>query len=89
MPEKQRRFRGLHGALWKVCRNQEAYRGGTDTEGHEKPDCSCGCRWFVGLAAIGDWAVCACPSSPRAGLLTFEHMGCAQFKSGKSIDGMG
>jgi hypothetical protein len=28
-----------------------------------------------------DWGVCTNPQSPRAGLLTFEHMGCAFYAS--------
>jgi hypothetical protein len=28
-----------------------------------------------------DWGVCTNPKSPRAGLLTFEHMGCAFYAS--------
>jgi hypothetical protein len=27
-----------------------------------------------------DWGVCTEPQSPRAGLLTFEHMGCPHFE---------
>lgn len=38
-------------------------------------DCSAGCRWARKLKGeLGcDWVVCANPTSPRAGLLTFEH----------------
>jgi hypothetical protein len=45
-------------------------------------DCSCGCRWYHILAGRRghDWGVCACPESPRSGLLTFEHQGCPQFE---------
>lgn len=48
-------------------------------------DCSCGCRWAEWLkGAIGeDWCVCTNPASPRAGMLTFEHMaghGCFEAK---------
>ncbi len=43
-------------------------------------DCSCGCKWFLKLQAMPmDWGVCANPQSPRCGLLTFEHQGCAFF----------
>lgn len=46
------------------------------------PDCSCGCKWFLKLQALPmDWGVCANPLSPRCGLLTFEHQGCAFFTS--------
>jgi hypothetical protein len=67
-----------HEDLWKVCRDTEAYRQGTDTKQHELPDCSCGCKYFHPLEgeAGNDWGVCSCPKSPRVGLLTFEHMGC-------------
>ena len=53
------------------------------------PDCSCGCRYFAKITGeLGyDWGVCANPKSPRAGLLTFEHMGCKEFEGdGKSIE---
>ena len=45
-------------------------------------DCSGGCTWYHTLigAARRDWGVCANPSSPRSGLLTFEHQGCEQFE---------
>jgi hypothetical protein len=45
-------------------------------------DCSCNCRWFHELSGTRgmDWGVCANPKSPRAGLLTFEHMGCPQYE---------
>jgi hypothetical protein len=46
------------------------------------PDCSCGCRHFLPLEGRlrYDWGVCANPTSPRVGLLTFEHQGCRQFE---------
>ena len=39
-------------------------------------DCSCGCKWAAWLKGDmgSDWCVCTNPDSPRAGLLTFEHM---------------
>ncbi len=45
-------------------------------------DCSSGCRHFFKLAgeSASDWGVCASSDSPRAGLLTFEHQGCAAFE---------
>ena len=72
----------LHARLWKVCRDLVAYQNGTDTNNHELSDCSCGCEWFVQLRGKegNDWGVCTCQKSPRAGLLTFEHMGCSEFK---------
>lgn len=48
-----------------------------------QPDCSNGCRHFVKLAhdAAHQWGVCGNHLSPRAGMLTFEHQGCAAFES--------
>jgi DNA-directed RNA polymerase subunit H (RpoH/RPB5) len=72
----------MHDKLLKVVRTLE-----TDYEPHGKvestdSDCSCGCRHFVKLGsdAGNKWGVCANPESPRAGLLTFEHQGCAEFE---------
>ncbi len=72
-----------HEELWKICRDTEAYRQGTDTNQHELPDCSCGCKFFHPLAgeAGNDWGICSCLESPRAGLLTFEHMSCKCWKA--------
>lgn len=52
------------------------------TQDTDSPDCSSGCKFFLPLAgSLGnDWGVCACPRSPRAGLLTWEHMGCGEFR---------
>lgn len=72
----------MHDKLWKILRildtDYEPY-GNADREGS---DCSCGCRRFVKLAGdVGnDWGVCSNPESPRSGLLTFEHQGCAAFE---------
>jgi hypothetical protein len=40
------------------------------------PDCSRGCKFFVKLIEphSSDWGVCAKPKSPRAGMLTWEHL---------------
>lgn len=48
-----------------------------------EPDCSTGCLHFLPLAGtLGcGWGVCACPASPRAGLLTWEHMGCKEWRN--------
>jgi len=51
-------------------------------------DCSSGCRYFVSLAPASlskDWGCCLNKKSPRAGLLTFEHQGCRQFKYGSRV----
>ena len=45
-------------------------------------DCSCGCKWYLKLQAKPyDWGVCGNSLSPRCGLLTFEHQGCAFFEA--------
>jgi len=72
----------MYEKLWKIVRrldtDYEPY-GKTERDGS---DCSCGCRHFVKLAGdVGhDWGVCGNAGSPRAGLLTFEHQGCAAFE---------
>ena len=55
--------------------------GKRDRDADYGPDCSCGCRHFHPLAGERgfDWGVCTNPSSPRAGLLIFEHKGCKAF----------
>ena len=74
-----------HEELWRIAQKLpsdfEPY-GNRDRDADGGPDCSCGCRHFVTLAGkLGnDWGVCANPKSPRAGLLTFEHMGCKEFE---------
>lgn len=71
----------IHNAFKRVAPNWKDYmRGkyGVDTFGC---DCSWGCKYFVdNVADIGDWGVCINPKSPRAGMLTFEHMGCDHFR---------
>ena len=74
-----------HAELWKVVRRLdsdfEPY-GARKREGDNYgPDCSCACRFFHKLHGEHgmDWGVCANADSPRAGLLTFEHMGCRVF----------
>ena len=80
-----------HEALWAVAKKLP-----TDFEPYGKRkrsdvspgDCSCNCRWFHKVAGMQglDWGVCANPKSPRAGLLTFEHMGCPQYEWDKRAD---
>ena len=77
-----------HKQLIKVLKPDEVYslgKNATDTFGS---DCSCGCKYFHALEGKegADWGVCTQPRSPRAGLLTFEHMGCQFFKYDKSLD---
>ena len=72
-----------HDELWAVCPDGAAWIArAQDPEMEWRPDCSCGCIHFHPLdgRAGMDWGVCTCPASPRAGLLTFEHMGCDQFE---------
>jgi hypothetical protein len=79
-----------HGDLWAVCKKlPEDYTPYGEDERWADParayaDCSCGCAWAAWLegAAGADWCVCANPASHRAGLLTFEHQGCAHFEPG-------
>ena len=74
-----------HEELWRIIKKLpsdfEPY-GQRNRDADYGPDCSCGCRHFVKLAGdLGnDWGVCANRKSPRAGLLTFEHMGCKEFE---------
>ena len=80
-----------HEALWAVAKKLP-----TDFEPYGKRqrsdvspgDCSCNCRWFHKVAGMQglDWGVCANPKSPRAGLLTFEHMGCPEYEWDKRAD---
>ena len=68
-----------HLLLKKSCKNWNDYikgKMGVDTYGS---DCSCGCSCFIELQDSGDWGVCCNPESQRAGLLTWEHMGCPNF----------
>jgi hypothetical protein len=69
-----------HRRLWEVCRDQSEYILASH-QGSTAPNCS-GCRYLMPLeGAHGtDWGVCTEPRSPRAGLLTFEHMGCSFFE---------
>jgi hypothetical protein len=68
-----------HDQCWQVARETEEYWSGI----HYTYDCSSGCYFFHRLLGDlqADWGVCTNPQSPRAGLLTFEHMGCAFYAS--------
>jgi hypothetical protein len=76
-----------HEALWAVAKKLptdfEPYGERRRSDGTIHTDCSGNCRWFHVLAGMRgqDWGICANPKSPRAGLLTFEHMGCPQYES--------
>jgi hypothetical protein len=68
-----------HQQCWNVCRDKEEYESGVAYYS----DCSADCYWFHKLEGERgyDWGVCINPASPRAGLLTFEHMGCQFYTS--------
>ena len=75
-----------HERLWSLAKKLpsdfEPY-GERSREKDYGPDCSCGCEHYHPLDGLrgADWGVCTNPKSPRAGLLTFEHMGCKEFYS--------
>ena len=75
-----------HEALWAVAKKLptdfEPYGKRRRGDGTIHSDCSGNCRWFHVLAGMRgqDWGICANPKSPRAGLLTFEHMGCPEYE---------
>jgi len=73
-----------HHQLFKVLKNLPTdFEPYGNRPGDERgPDCSCGCKFFHPLEGdCGmDWGVCANPKSPRAGLLTFEHQGCKEYR---------
>ena len=70
-----------HQELWNVCRGTEEYLSrGEDEILFRRGDCYA-CKFYHKLdgPAGMDWGVCTCLESPRAGLLTFEHMVCECF----------
>jgi len=69
-----------HTLCKRVCKGWADYMAGKMGVDVFGSDCSCGCRYFENLQASGDWGVCENPKSPRAGLLTWEHMGCPFYK---------
>ena len=72
----------MHDKLLEVVRTLKSdYEPYGEAEATSS-DCACGCRHFVRLGgdAGNKWGVCASSKSPRAGLLTFEHQGCAAFE---------
>ncbi len=78
----------LQKLLKIVCNRWGDYMLGNMGVEQYKTDCSCGCKYYVGLnGELGaDWGVCINPKSERRGMLTFEHMGCFQFKAGKEVE---
>ena len=78
--------RHIHEQLWVVAKKlpTDFEPWGKRSDDERGADCSCGCRHFLPCEKVGaDWGVCANPKSPRAGLLTFEHMGCKEFEEGQ------
>ena len=72
-----------HLDLWKIvkCLPTDFEPWGNRPDSERGADCSCGCMFFHPLDGKegNDWGVCFNSASPRAGLLTFEHMGCKHF----------
>jgi hypothetical protein len=64
--------------LWMVCRDKGGYEAGVAYWN----DGSAQCHWFHALKGLRglDWGVCTKPHAPRAGLLTFEPMGCQLYE---------
>jgi hypothetical protein len=81
-----------HEALWAGAKTLptdfEPYGKRKRSDGAIQGDCSSNCRRFHVLGGTRgmDWGVCANQKSPRAGLLTFEHMGCPQYEWDKRVD---
>ncbi len=73
----------LHEHLHTICHHLPSDFEPYGEREREGPDCFCGCRHFLKLPGkLGmDWGVCIQSTSPRAGLLTFEHQGCEQFEA--------
>ena len=78
----------LHKRLKYACWRWGDYLIGNMGIDQYKTDCSCGCKYFIELNddAGADWGVCINPMSERRGMLTFEHMGCFQFKAEKEVE---
>jgi hypothetical protein len=76
-----------HDELWEIVKKLpsdfEPYGQRNRDTDEPSEDCSCGCIHFAKLEGkLGyDWGVCANLRSPRAALLTFEHMGCPEFET--------
>ena len=80
-------FLGRFGLAMRLESDFEPY-GKRSRETDPGPDCSCGCRYFIPLAPsslASDWGCCVNQKSPRAGLLTWEHMGCKQHEYGPIV----
>jgi hypothetical protein len=77
-----------HEQLWDVVKKLPTDFKPWGKRENGGDDCSCNCRWFHLLAGTRgeDWGVCANPQSPRAGLLTFEHMGCRLYEWDTRLD---
>ena len=81
--------RPTHEKLWQIVKKLDTDYEPYGRAEREGSDCSCGCCYFIKLAGhVGyDWGVCGNENSPRAGLLTFEHQGCAAFSEKKNEKG--
>jgi hypothetical protein len=81
-----------HDELWKVakCLPTDFEPYGLRPDDERGADCSCGCKFFHELEGSRgmDWGVCGNPKSPRAGLLTFEHMGCKFFEEQAAVNSL-
>lgn len=76
-----------HRLLWALCRKLPEDYEPWGVEENRAADCSCGCKWASWLEdEPADWLVCTNPMSHRAGLLTFEHMGCRSFEPALSCE---
>jgi len=79
----------IHKRCWRAANPsaKKYQKDGGWTFRTGKPDCSLGCKWFAPLKeAEYDWGVCLCSNGPRAGMLTFEHMGCEKFRASRPDD---
>jgi len=86
-PEQKAMHEHLHSIVRRLPSDFEPY-GQRSRDDDWGPDCSCGCRHFEVLQILPfDWGVCTNPDSPRCGLLTFEHQGCAKFEADPALAG--
>jgi hypothetical protein len=77
-----------HEQLWQICKKLPSDFQPFGKRERNTADCSCGCKFFHVLDGPrgADWGVCWNPKSPRAGMLTFEHMGCPKYTYDKRWD---
>jgi hypothetical protein len=79
---------GAHERLLELAVELESDFEPYGKRDRDAADCSCGCRHYATLEGClgADWGVCMSKTSPRAGLLTFEHQGCPDFEAGIDPD---